>query len=137
MLPRRVKIALLLVALVPAIVGAAGETELIAALRAGDAATVRALLKSGVNVNAAQGDGATPLHWAVRRAALAPTDLLRRAGGGVTTADDPGAPRLSPDCINRHSALVDRLLAAGANPNLSLVNGETPLMMCSRAGDPA
>jgi ankyrin repeat protein len=31
--------------------------------------------------------------------------------------------------------LVERLLSAGAKPNLTLLNGETPLMMCSRAGD--
>jgi uncharacterized protein len=39
--------------------------------------------------------------------------------------------------MNRHAAVVDRLLAAGANANLALLNGETPLMMCARAGDPA
>src|SRR5262245_63772287 len=31
--------------------------------------------------------------------------------------------------------MVERLLAAGGNPNASLLNGETVLMTCARAGD--
>ena len=31
--------------------------------------------------------------------------------------------------------MVERLLAAGANPNAALLNGETVLMTCARTGD--
>src|SRR5581483_5590286 len=37
-------------------------------------------------------------------------------------------------CNNRSAAMVERLLAAKANPNAKLLNGETVLMTCSRAG---
>ena len=33
--------------------------------------------------------------------------------------------------------MVERLLAAGANPNAALLNGETVLMTCARTGDAA
>src|SRR5262249_35482627 len=39
-------------------------------------------------------------------------------------------------CTNRSAPMVERLLAAGANPNAALLNGETVLMTCARAGDP-
>jgi hypothetical protein len=37
------------------------------AAQAGDREAVRALLKQGVDVNAAQGDGTTALHWAAMK----------------------------------------------------------------------
>ena len=52
-------------------------------------------------------------------------------------ADDTGVTPLYLSCMHRRAAMVERLLAAGANPNAALLNGETPLMMCARAGDPA
>ena len=41
-----------------------------------DRNTLQALLKSGANVNAAQGDGTTALHWASYRDDLDAADLL-------------------------------------------------------------
>ena len=38
-------------------------------------------------------------------------------------------------CMNRNAVMVDRLLAAGANPNAALLKGETVLMMCARSGN--
>ena len=45
----------------------------------GDAAAVRALLKQGADVNAAQGDGMTALHWAAERG---DAELARAAAQG-------------------------------------------------------
>ena len=48
--------------------GAAGsEAPLVDAVKRGDTATVRSLVKSGVEVNAPTPDGSTALHWAVHR----------------------------------------------------------------------
>ncbi len=116
---------------------AAGDSPLIAAVRAGNADVVRSLLQRKVDVNASQGDGATALHWAVHLDDLATTDLLLRAGAKANVADDTGVTPLYLSCMHRHAAMVERLLAAGADPNIALLNGETPLMMCARAGDPA
>ena len=49
-----------------AISGAPVDTVPEAAMT-GDLAAVRSLLKSGADVNAAQGDGVTGLHWAARQ----------------------------------------------------------------------
>jgi ankyrin repeat protein len=38
---------------------------------------------------------------------------------------------------NGSTAMVAKLLAAGANPNLALIAGETPVMIASRSGKPA
>src|SRR5207249_441342 len=62
---------------------AANDVRLIQAIKARDAAAVRALIKSRVDVNATQGDGATALHWAVHYDDLATVDLLLRAGSRV------------------------------------------------------
>ena len=42
----------------------AADTPVADAAMAGDAGTVRALIAGGADVNAAQGDGMTALHWA-------------------------------------------------------------------------
>src|SRR5262245_61345967 len=44
--------------------GAAPSAPIADAAMRGDVAAVRALIKSGAEVNAAQGDGMTALHWA-------------------------------------------------------------------------
>ena len=51
-------------------------------------------------------------------------------------ADDTGATPLHLACTNRSAVMVERLLAAGANANAKLLNGETVLMTCARAGEP-
>src|SRR5687767_13372003 len=44
--------------------GASGDSPLSKAVKAGDTQAVRALIKSGADVNARTGDGSTPLLWA-------------------------------------------------------------------------
>ena len=120
-----------------ATLAAAGESPLIAAIRAGRTDLTRSLLRQKVDVNTPQSDGATALHWAVHLDDLATVDLLLNAGAQASVADDTGVTPLYLSCMHRHAAMVQRLLAGGANPNGALLNGETPLMMCARAGDPA
>ena len=97
---------------------------------------MRALLRQHVDVNAAQGDGATALHWAADLDNLTHrrfVDSRRRARSNA--ANDLGATPLHLACTNRSAPMVDRLLAARANPNAKLLNGETALMTCARTGD--
>jgi ankyrin repeat protein len=133
---RHFVITVLVVSQASVLAVAAGDSPLVAAVRAGNSNVVRSLLQQKVNVNAPQTDGATALHWAVHLDDLATADLLLKAGANVNTADDTGVTPLYLSCMHRHAAMVDRLLAAGANPNAALLNGETVLMMCARAGDP-
>jgi uncharacterized protein len=124
-------------AVVAAPVGVAAgiDPRLLQAVNNRDADSVRALLKQRVDVNAAQGDGATPLHWAAHRDDLTIADLLIRAGARPNVADDLGTTPLYVACTNRSGAMVERLLNADANPNAALPSGETALMTCARTGD--
>ena len=113
---------------------AQGEPDLTAAVRAGDAARVRALLAAGADVNAPQGDGATALHWATHRDDAQTTALLIAAGADVDAANALGATPLWLAATNGSARIVARLLAAGADPNVTLRMGETPLMAAARGG---
>jgi ankyrin repeat protein len=110
--------------------------RLIQAVKSQNEGAVRDLLKQGVDVNAAQGDGTTALHWAANLANLAIADLLIHAGARVSAANDLGATPLYLACRNRSASMVDGLLAAGADANAKLLNGETVLMTCARTGEP-
>ena len=114
--------------------GAAGRPALVDAVRSGEISAVRALIEKKADVNAAEGDGATALHWAAYRDDLAMTDLLLRAGANVNAANDLGATPLWLASENGSGPIVQRLLRAGANPNLALMAGETPLMAAARGG---
>ena len=102
-----------------------------------DKAALRALIRDKADVNAAQPDGATALHWAVHWDDLESADLLLRAGANVNARNDYSATPLSLACTNGNAAMVEKLLAAGANPNLAASSGETPLMRCARTGSAA
>ena len=113
---------------------AAERPALIDAAREADTAAIRTLLQAKVDVNAAEGDGATALHWASYRDQLDAVDLLIRAGANVNAANDLGATPLWLASQNGSAATVRRLLEAGADANRALLAGETPLMVASRAG---
>jgi len=116
---------------------AAADARLIDAIRSRDAAAISALIKQRAEINVAEGDGTTPLHWAVHLDDAATADLLIRAGAKVNAADDTGVTPLYLACTNRNAQLVQRLVAAGASPNATLLNGETVLMNCARTGNGA
>ena len=82
----------------------AAKSDVADAVMRGDAAAVRALLAQKTDVNAAQADGATALHWAVYREDLATTDLLIQAGANVKVANREGATPLSLACLNGNAA---------------------------------
>jgi uncharacterized protein len=114
---------------------AAVDSRLIQAVKSRNVESVRALLKQRVDVNAPQGDGTTPLHWAAHVDDLAIADLLIRSGARPNAANDNGFTPLHLACTNRNAPMVERLLAAGANANAASLNGETVLMTCARAGN--
>ena len=88
---------------------------LIDAVKADDVATVRALLDKRVDVNAAQADGTTALHWAVERDAPEIVQLLIRAGANVKAANRYGATPLWLASLNGNAATIGMLLEAGAD----------------------
>ena len=116
--------------------GAGGGTgvSLVQAVKSGDTATVRQLLKQPKAANAAEADGTTALHWAVDRDDLATATLLVRAGANVKAANRYGATPMYSAAVNGNAAMIELLLDAGADVNVPLTEGETPLMTAARTG---
>src|ERR1043165_1340509 len=65
------------------------------AVQHGDAQRVQALLKSKVDVNAPQPDGATALHWAAYKSDSGSTAALIRAGANVNARNHYGVTPLA------------------------------------------
>src|SRR5262249_20764096 len=103
-----------------ACLGATDRPPVVDAARNGDSAALRALLQKRVDVNAAEADGSTALHWASYRDDLESAGILIRAGAKVNAANDLGVTPLWTACQNGSVTMVRQLLAAGANPNTAL-----------------
>jgi uncharacterized protein len=113
---------------------ASGDGPLAKAVRAGDLAAVRALLKSGADVNAKSGDGSIPLLWAANHSHDEIARALIAAKAAIDTANDYGITPLLQASRTGDSAMVELLLRAGANPSKAHPEGETPLMAAARSG---
>ena len=87
------------------------------------ATAVRAALARKADVNVAQIDGSTALHWAVERDDLEMADLLIRAGARVAARTREGVTPLQLAATNGSAPMIDRLLKAGADPNAPLTRG--------------
>ena len=124
----------LLVAGLGAFGGEASTVPLVEAVKQADTDTIRALLQQRVDVNAAEVDGTTALHWAAHRDDVETAGLLIRAGADVDAANRYGIRPLSLACVNGNAAMIELLLTAGADPNTAAPEGETALMTAARTG---
>ena len=118
-----------------AVVAADDAPRLIDAVKSGDRAAVRALLKERSQVRAAEPDGTTALHWAVRADDLEMMRMLLAAGADPAAASRYGITPLSLAATNGSRAAAEMLLAAGASPKAVLPEGETILMTAARTGN--
>ncbi len=101
-----------------------------------DKASVRILLHSGVDADAAQVDGTTALHWAAYHDDAEMAGLLVRAGADVNAVNRYGASALAEASTNGNAAIIKLLLEAGADANTRMKGGETALMLAARSGNP-
>jgi ankyrin repeat protein len=113
---------------------ALAATPLVDAVRQGDAAAVRALLKSGSNVNQPEADGATALQWAAHDDKTDLVRLLLDAGASARTANDLGVTALHLAAANGNVAIMRLLLDRRADANAAAASGVTPLMEAARSG---
>ena len=114
---------------------AAPAVPLVDAARAEDAAAVRALLEQQADVNAAEVDGTTALHWAAYQGDVETARLLLAAGARTGVTNRYGVTPLALAAERGEARIVGALLEAGADPNATLPEGETVLMAAARAGD--
>ncbi|HEY3515727.1 MAG TPA: ankyrin repeat domain-containing protein [Gammaproteobacteria bacterium] len=128
------------VAVVFAFAGATAQAEpaIVDAAMKGDLKTVRALARQAADVDAAQPDGMTALHWAVQRGDLPMMNALLEAGARHDLTNRTGASPLYLAATNGNAAAIARLLDAGEDANAVLTaEGESVLMLASQTGDAA
>jgi len=121
----------------PFVPGVASDAPLADAAMRGDTAQVRALIKQGADVNAAQGDGMTALHWAATHGDVTEVRMLVYAGARVDAATRNGNyTPLYLAAKGGKPAVVKALLQAGADPNAATTTGgATPLHMAAAQGN--
>ena len=115
---------------------AAEPTVANAAMR-GEIETLRILLRQGADVNEAQGDGMTALHWAAERGNVQMAQMLLYAGanpGAVTRIGDYTPLHLASQVGN--GPVIAALLEAGSDASaVSTAGGATPLHFAAASGD--
>ena len=114
----------------------AAGSPLIDAVKRQDAQAVRALLKQKADVNAAEADGFTALHWAAQRDDVQLVDILLAGGANAKTANRYKITPLYLAAMNGNAAIMERLLKAGADPNGVAEDGQTMLMTAALSGKP-
>jgi len=106
-----------------------------AAMR-GDIAAVRTLIARRADVNAAQGDGMTALHWAADRGDSAMASELLRAKANVAARTRIGAyTPLHIASRTGNPAVVGALLSAGSDVKATTASGATALHLAAAAGN--
>jgi uncharacterized protein len=101
----------------------------------GDKEAVRTLLKQAADVDAAQGDGMTALHWAAMKGDAEMAQMLMYAGANVRATTRLGAyTPLFLASQNGHADVMEALIKGGADPKAADPAGTTPLMVAAASG---
>ena len=114
---------------------AAAPSSVVDAAMQGNHDAVASLLKSGADVNTAQGDGMTALHWAVQKGDIDLAKTLLYAGANVRATTRIGG--YTPMLIaskNGNAAMIETLAGSGADVNTTTASGATALMFASQSG---
>jgi ankyrin repeat protein len=99
-----------------------------------DGAAVQRLLRDRIDVNAAQADGATALHWAAHWGDAETAARLIAAGAKAGVVNEHGVSPLHLACASGNVAVVTLLLKNGAPTEVHQQSGETPLIVAARTG---
>src|ERR1700726_2941310 len=113
---------------------AADDASLAALIQAGHRDTALKMIAAGSDVNAAQGDGTTPLHWAVYKIDADLVRALLERGAKPDVVNNYGSSPLAEAAKVANARLVKMLLDAGSNAEVPNQEGQTALMLAARAG---
>jgi len=115
----------------------AADTRVADAAQQGNLDAVRRLIQLKADVNGAQGDGSTALHWAAQKDDVELAKLLLASGANVKATTRLGAATpLFMACHNGNAPMIELLIKSGSDPNSVDEHGTTPLMMAAAAGNP-
>ncbi|MGD8324970.1 MAG: ankyrin repeat domain-containing protein [Gammaproteobacteria bacterium] len=112
----------------------AAQSPLADAIQNGRRSIALEFLAEDADVNAAQGDGTTALHWAVYQVDLPLVEALLARGADPRAVNSFGATALAEAVKVAHVGIVERLLDAGADPEAANLDGQTALMLAARSG---
>lgn len=114
----------------------AADVRLVEAASSSDRAAVQALIAQKADVNAAQNDGMTALHWAATKDDLQMAKMLLAAHANVAPTTRLGA--VTPvfmAATNGSAPMIAELLRSGADANSTKATGTTVLMIAAQAGN--
>jgi ankyrin repeat protein len=113
---------------------AAADDTLAGLIQAGNRDAALKAIAAGVDVNAAQGDGTTPLHWAVYKLDVDLARALIARGAKPDALNNYGSSPLAEAVKAANARLVGMLLDAGSNVEVPNQEGQTALMLAARTG---
>ena len=112
----------------------AGAATLADLIQGGNRDAALQMISEGADVNAAQGDGTTPLHWAVYKVDAELVAALLERGANADVINNFGSSPLAEAVKIGDLGLVETLLDAGADLEAPNQDGQTALMLAARAG---
>ena len=119
-----------------AVAAAPSSGPVLEAAKRGDVESVRAELRSGGDVNAAEGDGFTALHWAAKRGDAELAGVLLSAGADFRATTRLGAHQpLHVAAAAGEAEVAEALLSAGAPVSAPTGTGARPIHLAAAAGD--
>src|SRR5499427_10239676 len=114
---------------------ATAQATLADRIQSGERRAALAMLDAGTDVNRAQPDGTTPLHWAAYRVDQELVQKLLKKGAKANVVNRYGASPLAEAVRVASVPLVGILLEAGADANVANEDGQTALMLAARTGN--
>ncbi|MCE2541487.1 MAG: ankyrin repeat domain-containing protein [Acidobacteria bacterium] len=122
-------------ALLAVLAAAPADAPVADAASRGDVEAVRSLLQRGVDVQTAQADGMTAMHWAAMRSDVELAETLIYAGANLEAATRIGQHTpLHVASRSGQPGVVRALLGAGADPHGTTTSGATALHLAAQAG---
>lgn len=118
-------------------VSAHAQSALADRIQSGDRRAALAMIAEGADVDQAQADGTTPLHWAAYRVDRELVEQLLEHGARADAVNHYGSSPLAEAVMVASAELVEMLLDAGADATAANEDGQTALMLAARTGDVA